>query len=522
MAKPLRVLVVEDDERDASLLQRELRKAGYDPSFELVATHEGMRAALTKEQWDVIISDYSVPGFGGLAALALVKELKLDVPFILVSGTVNEEIAVEVMRAGAHDFLTKGKYARLGPAIERELREVAVRAEARKLQEQLIISDRMVSMGTLAAGVAHEINNPLAALIANLDMIAEEISRPADSDSGPGVSRDAGVGAGRLARVLAVPVKDAREAARRIRNIAGDLKVFSRASDERSDAVDLRHVIESSLRMAMNEIRHRARVTQQHDDLPDVAGNESRLGQVFLNLLINAAQAIPEGAADRNEIRITTSYNGNGRVVAEVSDTGSGMPESIVTRIFDPFFTTKPIGVGTGLGLAICHRIVTSMGGEITVQSKVGEGTVFRVYLTPAAGQKRRVTPRSSPAIASRKGKVLVIDDEPMLRGVIRRMLAPEHVVTQLSDAAEALGRISAGERFDVILSDLMMPGMTGMELHAEVAKLDPDQAGKIIFMTGGAFTDRAREFLDAVPNPRLDKPFTVQELRGAVNRMVD
>ncbi|MEX1113361.1 MAG: response regulator [Patescibacteria group bacterium] len=480
-----------------------------------------MVAALTRERWDVIISDYSMPGFGGLAALALVKDSKLDVPFILVSGTVNEEIAVEVMRAGAHDFMTKGKYARLGPAIERELRDAAVRAESRKLQEQLILSDRMVSMGTLAAGVAHEINNPLAALIANLDMIAEDISR-ADGDSGPGGTRDAGVDSGSLAAMIAGQVKDAREAARRIRNIAGDLKVFSRASDERSDAVELRHVIESSLRMAMNEIRHRARVTQHYAALPDVAGNESRLGQVFLNLLINAAQAIPEGAADRNEIRITTSYDGNGRVVAEVGDTGSGMPESVVNRIFDPFFTTKPVGVGTGLGLAICHRIVTAMGGEITVQSKVGEGTVFRVYLHPAAGQKRRVTPRSSPASASRKGRVLVIDDEPMLLGVIRRMLASEHMVEELSDAREALRRISAGERFDVILSDLMMPGMTGMELHAEVAKLDPDQAGRIIFVTGGAFTDRAREFLDAVPNPRLDKPFTVQELRGTVNAVID
>ena len=521
MAKRLRVLVVEDDERDAALLYRDLRKAGYDPEAERVATHESMRAALMRESWDVIISDYSMPGFGGLAALALVKDMKLDVPFILVSGTVNEEIAVEVMRAGAHDFLTKGKYARLGPAIERELREAAVRADARKLQEQLIISDRMVSIGTLAAGVAHEINNPLAALIANLDMIAEEISRSAESDSEP-ASRNAGVDAESLVKAIAGPVKDAREAARRIRNIAGDLKVFSRASDERTDAVNLRHVIESSLRMAMNEIRHRARVTEHHDDLPDVAGNESRLGQVFLNLLINAAQAIPEGAVDRNEIRITTSYNGNGRVVAEVSDTGSGMPESVVTRIFDPFFTTKPVGVGTGLGLAICHRIVTSIGGEITVQSKVGEGTIFRVYLPPAAGHKRRVTPRSSPAIARRKGRVLVIDDEPMLRGAIRRMLASEHAVEEISDAGEALRRMSVGERFDVILSDLMMPGMTGMELHAEVAKLDPDQAGKIVFMTGGAFTDRAREFLDAVPNPRLDKPFTAQELRGAVNSMMD
>lgn len=522
MTKPLRVLVAEDDERDAALLHNALLQAGYEPSFERVVTPEGMEAALTRERWDVVISDYSMPGFGGLAAIALVRKLEIDVPFILVSGTVNEEIAVEVMRAGAHDFMTKGKYARLGPAIERELREVAVRAEAKKLQEQLIISDRMVSMGTLAAGVAHEINNPLAALIANLDIMAEEL------DGSPGTGSetvDAGAGGERDSEPpnsLSGLLRDAREAARRIRDIAADLRVFSRASDERSDAVDLQRIIDSSLRMAMNEIRYRAQVTRHYDDVPDVVGNETRLGQVFLNLLINAAQAIPEGAADRNKITISTARDGNGRVVAEVRDTGTGMPEPVVKRIFDPFFTTKPVGVGTGLGLAICHRIVTAMGGEITVDSEPGKGTAFRVFLPLANGQKRRVTPQSAPVVASRKGRVLVIDDEPMLRGVVQRMLAAEHLVTPLSDAAEALARIAGGERFDVILSDLMMPGMTGMDLHAELAKLDPDQAERVVFVTGGAFTNRASEFLDAVPNARLDKPFTASELRGIVNRMVE
>jgi len=176
MNRPLRALIVEDVERDAVLVARELARGGFDVSFERVDTPEMMSAALAKQPWDIIISDYSMPSFSGPAALALVKERKLDLPFIIVSGTVGEETAVESIRAGAHDFMAKGKFARLIPAVERELRDAVLRAERTKMQEQLLISDRMASVGTLAAGVAHEINNPLAVLMANLTFAAEDIA----------------------------------------------------------------------------------------------------------------------------------------------------------------------------------------------------------------------------------------------------------------------------------------------------------------------------------------------------------
>lgn len=264
---------------------------------------------------------------------------------------------VSVSMAGAPIFDGENRYVgSLGLA-----RDVT---EQKKLMAQLMVSDRMASVGTLAAGVAHEINNPLAVVVSSLGYMSECLEGP-----GGGVE------------ALREPLAEAIEAAQRVRRIVHDLKRFSRAPDEEfRAAVDVRAVIESTIRMAWNEIRHRAQLVQDCREVPMVLVNEARLGQVLLNLVVNAAQALPEGRSDQNEIRITTRHEGD-RVIVEVSDTGAGIAPENIGRIFDAFFTTKPVGVGTGLGLAISHRIVTSLGGELTVRSTVGEGTTFRVSL---------------------------------------------------------------------------------------------------------------------------------------------
>jgi CheY-like chemotaxis protein len=206
-------------------------------------------------------------------------------------------------------------------------------------------------------------------------------------------------------------------------------------------------------------------------------------------------------------------------VVTEVRDTGSGIPQENLVRIFDAFFTTKPVGVGTGLGLSICHRIVTGMGGTLEVESEVDKGSVFRVVLPPARGSLPAPQRISAPApIKSRRGRVLVIDDEPMIATAIGRTLAFEHEVVVSSDAANALQRILSGERFDVLLCDLMMPQMTGMDLHAALLTQAPEQAERMVFLSGGAFTAAARAFLDEVPNQRLEKPFDTRQLSALVN----
>ncbi len=255
--------------------------------------------------------------------------------------------------------------------------------------------------------------------------------------------------------------------------------------------------------------------------MTDALGALARLGQVVLNLLINAAQAIPEGHLAEHEIRLVTRTDASGRAVLEVRDTGVGIPADIADRIFDPFFTTKPTGVGTGLGLSICRSIVLALGGEIRAESRPGAGTTLRVSLPAAPAAAGEVEPSPPPASTCRRGRVLVVDDEPAVAAAIKRVLASQHEVTVRGSGEEALEAIARGERFDAIVCDLMMPRMTGMDLHASLARLAPEQASRIVVLTGGAFTDRAREFLEHVPLPRCEKPFDVQGLRDLVRKVV-
>ena len=389
--------------------------------------------------------------------------------------------------------------------------------ERNKLQSQLMVSDRMASIGTLAAGVAHEINNPLAAVIGNLDVVINGLApRVAPHDASPPLSPAERA----LHEEMREPLLDARDAAQRMRSIVRDLKMFSRASDsEEHGPVDIMALLESSLRIADNEVRHRAQVVRAYGAVPIVQASEARLGQVFLNLIVNAAQALPEGDAEQNEIRVSTRLEGD-RIVIEVSDTGPGISAKIIGRIFDAFFTTKAVGAGSGLGLAISHRIVSDMGGELTVDSTEGEGTTFRVALPLTPQVPRPVpSPVEPPAPAALRGRILLVDDEPLLLRVESLILAAYHDVVARESAKEALALCAAGERFDLILCDLMMPAMTGMDLHRELTRVAPEQAARMIFLTGGAFTPAAQRFLADDSHEYVEKPFDSANLRAIIQR---
>lgn len=401
--------------------------------------------------------------------------------------------------AAARD-VTEGKLA------EERLREAQALQD--KLQRQLVFADRMASVGTLAAGVAHEINNPLGAVAANIALIIEELGDGSCSESTSELREMAG---------------EVEEGVERIRKIVRGLKTFSRAEQERRAVMDVRPVLELAINMTFNEIRHRARLVKDYGPTPMIEADDARVAQVMINLLVNAAQALPEGDSASNEIRIVTSTDAAGRAVIEVRDTGAGIPRAVVNRIFDPFFTTKPIGTGTGLGLSICHTIVTGMGGEITVESEEGRGTTFRVAIpgvakVTLAAADAPVRPQQQEAMAC--AAVLVVDDEPSIGVVVRRVLR-NHQVQVASSARKALELLESGERFDVILSDLMMPEMSGMDFYDELTRRFPEAAGRVIFLSGGAFTPRAHAFLDRVTNPRLEKPFDTRLLRELVQQLV-
>jgi PAS domain S-box-containing protein len=391
---------------------------------------------------------------------------------------------------------------------ERVLREAKEMQE--RMQRQLILSDRLASVGMLAAGVAHEINNPLAYVAANLDLLLEEMNEVGGTELYPRVEE------------WAEAVREAREGSDRIRKIVRGLKTLSRAEEERRSVVELRPILELSVNMTFNEIRHRARLVKDYGATPLVEADDARLGQVFINLIVNAAQAIPDGDSETNEIRLVTYTDARGRAVIEVLDTGPGIPADVLAHVFDPFFTTKPIGVGTGLGLSICHSIVTSLGGEISASNREGRGARIRVVLEPA------VRPVSEPPLPNApshekvvgRGTVLVVDDERAVAAILERALTSHHVTT-VSSAREALALIQADTPFDVILSDLMMPGISGMEFYDTLVRECPRVAERVVFMSGGAFTASARAFLDRVPNERIEKPFNLRQVRELVQRRV-
>ncbi len=391
--------------------------------------------------------------------------------------------------------------------------------ERKKMVSRLQFADRMASVGTLAAGVAHEINNPLAYVIGNLGFAIEALAEASELAA-----------SGRWSTSSLMPVldecrralKEAEDGATRVRGIVRDLKVFSRSDEDQRGPVDVRRVVESALNLASNELRHRARVVTRLSDVPLVLANEARLTQVFLNLLVNAAQAIREGAVEENEIEVEVRRGDLGHVVVEVRDSGCGIKPEDRARIFDPFFTTKPAGIGTGLGLAICHGIVDALGGEIDVESEVGKGSTFRVLLPATQERPAAAGAVPEPAAASRRGRILVVDDEPLFCRTVERVLKMDHDVVALGDAREALARIQAGETFDVVLTDLVMPGMSGMELYAAVERAAPALAERILFVTGGAFTPDATAFVAERPDRVLEKPLTADAIRAAVAGAVE
>ena len=383
----------------------------------------------------------------------------------------------------------------------------------KQLQAKLMAAERIAAVGTLAAGVGHEINNPLAYLVLNLEGVAQSLVRGSE-----GVQEA-------LSRL-----DGAREAAERIRVIVRDLKVFSRQEGEERAMLDVNAVVLPALRMAAHAVQPRARLVEEFGQPPKVLGSEARLGQVMLNLLVNALQAIPEGSPERHEVRVRTGRDDSGRALVEVSDTGCGISPQVLSHIFDPFFTTKPSSEGTGLGLPICQQIVQAHGGELKVRSEEGKGSVFTVLL-PAAEAVPAVAPvppvappPEAPALVapeaevSPRRRILIIDDEPRLAQSMRMLIEPSHDVFVTTRGAEALAWVNEGQRFDLVLCDLQMPGTTGMDVYSHLRAHAPELAERLVFISGGAYTQATRDFVRSVRNRILEKPVRPDELLATID----
>ena len=364
-----------------------------------------------------------------------------------------------------------------GVLRDRALKESEAQLEA--AQQRLVHSERLAALGQLAASVAHEVNNPLQYVLVSLQEATE-------------LSQD---------EVLHRLLDDAIDGVRRIAAVAQGMLGFSRV-DLREESVDLVEVVQAALRLTTNEVRHRATL---HVDLQPVArtiADPVRIGQVVTNLVLNAAQAIEEGAAQQNRISVGLLQLDQ-TVTLQVSDSGTGMVPEVVERIFEPFFTTKPRGQGTGLGLPVCQQIIEAHGGTIHAASQLGEGTTMTVTLPVREPVPTALTP--VPFDGEHQARVLIIDDEPAVARAYQRLLARRHEVEVLTDAREARALLETRE-FDVVLCDLMMPEVDGVMLFESLAS-QPHLQQRFIFCSGGAFTPRAQHFIQRVPNRLVEKP---------------
>ncbi|HTL59694.1 MAG TPA: response regulator [Candidatus Limnocylindrales bacterium] len=480
---PLRVLIADDSENDALIVLHALRKAGYEPLHERVWTAHGMQVALQKQSWEIIISDYEMPSFGGFEALQLLKESGQEVPFILVSAVVSEETAVAAMKAGAHDYIMKRKLARLGPAIERELREAQTRAakkaaEAalRHSEDQLRQAQKLEAIARLAAGVAHDFNNILTAISGHSELLLRQLDA---SDS---------------RRKNAEQIEKCAYLAAALTR---QLLTFSRKQAIEPRLLDLNDVVKNIERMLRRLIGEDIELGTSLDaSAGSVKADPSQLEQVIMNLTVNARDAMPNGGKvlistanatiDKTRLKESLVLNPGKYVVLAITDTGTGMTSEVKAHLFEPFFTTKPPGKGTGLGLATCFGIVKQSSGHIDVESEPGKGTTFKLYFPLVEDAVAPVDPETltRPARGGTE-TVLLVEDEAFVRELgVTTLREQGYTVFEAGNGEEGLrvAREHPG-RIDLVFTDVVMPVMGGKAMADALRAFRPET--KVLFSSG-------------------------------------
>jgi len=515
MNKPLRVLHVEDSDDDAKFVIRALRHGGFEICSERVDTPDAMQAALRKGKWDVVLSDYAMPHFGGPAALELRNQLGCDIPFLIVSGKIGEEKAVELMRAGACDYILKDNLSRLVPAVERELAVAQERREHKQLEEQYRQAQKMEALGQLAGGVAHDFNNLLTIINGFSELVLNSL-KPDDP-----------------ARNFIAQVRKAGE---RSASLTRQLLIFSRKQVPALQMLDLNGIIGEAEKMLTRTIGENVKLTTDLSaQLRIVMADPGQIDQVLFNLLLNARDAMPQGGQITIRTRNMTfaeAYSqplpemplGN-YVLLEISDTGTGMTPEVRSHLFEPFFTTKEVGKGTGLGLATVFGIVKQAGGQIAVESSPGTGTTFRIYFPEATqlpSQTRDIAPSNVEPVARGHEVVLLAEDDENVRNLINRVLVSNgYTVLEAENGKEAL---KTAQKYTapihMLLSDVIMPEMGGFELARHIRMSHPET--KILFMSGYPNSSDLRQEASMTEVGFLPKPLHAAQLISKVRSILD
>jgi two-component system cell cycle sensor histidine kinase/response regulator CckA len=371
--------------------------------------------------------------------------------------------------------------------------------ERLRLQRQFSHAERLAALGRLAASVAHEINNPLAYAMEALRIAGDLVGA-------------AGAAAHERARLDEL-LREAGDGMDRVRHITRDLKLFSREDEDARRPQELGAALAAATKMVATRVGARARIDLAPGPRVTVLADENRLVQIFVNLILNAADALPMGGVERNRISLASRLGGRG-VVVEVADNGPGIPLALRDRVFEPFFTTKAVGDGTGLGLFVTRNLVEALGGTIALGDAPGGGALFSIDLPTVAPEPQadaRAAPGGGVVDGGRRARILIIDDEPQLARIFQVSLAAQHDVRSFTEGRAALGHLLDGPAYDLILCDIMMADMSGMKVYEELRRARPGQERALVFMTGGVFDPAVAEFLASVPNDCVDKPFDVR-----------
>jgi signal transduction histidine kinase len=498
------VALIEDDDDIREALESLLSHAGY-----RVLPYGSAEVALRDMEGgrhpDLILLDLMMPGMNGwqFRVEQRKRPALTNIPVIALSADVSPYAAA----IDADAYLRKPvDFDRLCNVIE----QVILASERKHLASKAVELERIRALGLLVAGVAHEINNPLTYVLGNLELAA---SRQRSLLASPERAHS-------LGPKLFENIESARDGAERIAFIVRLLSTFVRGSGDEVQSVDVLRALDAAARLAMQHIRTRARLKLEVGVLPLVRANEARLAQVFLNLLINAAQAIPEGAPDQHQITVVARQVED-KVELVFRDTGCGIAPELTARIFEPFYTTKPADQGTGLGLSIARDVILAFGGAISVESELGRGAAFKIVLPTAHAEEdgpSQTQPQKSIAPAAIvEQRILVLDDEPLIGDLLAGAL-DGHQVDLTTEGNEALQRIADGS-YDLVLCDLRMPRMSGIEFYAELKRRRPDLASCFVLMTGAAIDEELQQFLAANAVPVLRKPFEMSELHQCVAR---
>ena len=505
-------------------------------------SEENLRGIIREMPDGILVVDSGKISFANLSivrtlGLSAVEELVGRSPFDFIQPEyrtlVSERIARLIKEGGSNPNIRFKLQRQDGNPVDVESRSILVQFDGKpvvlaimkditlrnQMEHQATLNDKLATVGTLAAGVAHEVNNPLSYVLANLVFINEQIEDVKRHLQMNGTFDET---CQKTFAEMKGELADITKGGEKIRDIVKGLKAFVRTNEDEVESIDLNQTVEAAINMSFHVVKQKARIEKDFAvDLPRLKANSGKLQQVFINLLINASQAMAGNNRDKNKISIRTGRY-DGMVFVEFKDTGVGIPENILPRIFDPFFTTKPIGVGTGLGLSVCNEILRHYGGTLEVQSTLGQGSTFTVNLHIDRANEAAAA-NSVPPAEKMRGRVLVVDDEPSNLDALCRLLKKYDTVLSALSGLDAMGIIEREVgHIEAILSDINMPDMNGMDLYKNVSRKFPGLEKRIIFITGGVFSEEIKDFLKTIPNPCLEKPFNFEEVRQIIAGVVN